>query len=68
MKSKVTFTPGELQTPLYRKLKTHWEARLEELRRKNDGPLPPELTAYTRGQIEEIKLLLKAGSQPQESE
>jgi hypothetical protein len=61
-KSRFTLTPGEQQTPLYIKLRKHWEARLQELREKNDSAaLTPEETARLRGRIDEIKLLLKAG-------
>jgi hypothetical protein len=61
-KSRFTLTPGEQQTPLYIKLRKHWETRLQELREKNDSAaLTPEETARLRGRIDEIKLLLKAG-------
>ena len=61
-KPRFTLTPGEQQTPLYIKLRKHWETRLQELREKNDSAaLTPEETARLRGRIDEIKLLLKAG-------
>jgi hypothetical protein len=33
-----------------------WEARLAELRERNDNPLKAEETAHIRGRIEELKL------------
>ena len=68
-KSRFTLTPGEQQTPLYLKLRKHWEARLQDLRADNDSlTRTPEETAVLRGRIAEIKLLLKAGIGPEDAE
>jgi hypothetical protein len=38
--------------------------RLQRLREKNDRPLPPDETALVRGQIAEVKALLRLGREP----
>jgi len=40
-------------------VKEYLEARLKALRESNDKPMNSEKTAYLRGQIEEVKKLLK---------
>jgi len=66
-KSRFTLSEGEQMTPLYIKLKKHLEARLDEHRQKNDRSLNAEETAHVRGQIEELKHLLRAGLESRES-
>jgi hypothetical protein len=54
---------------LWMKLERHLRARLDLLRRKNDAPtLTPEQTASLRGQILEVKALLKDLSAAGESQ
>ena len=43
------------------KVKAFLEAELDNRREKNDNNLSPEKTAWLRGQIEQIKIILKAG-------
>jgi len=40
-------------------IKEHLEARLKDLREKNDKPMSAEKTACLRGHIAEVKILLK---------
>ncbi len=40
------------------------EARLEQLRRENDGDLDERRTAKTRGRIAEIQKFMRAGEEP----
>lgn len=49
---------ADLQSALWLKLQTFYSARLEELRRKNDGAMSPEDTTRLRGRIGEIKAFL----------
>ena len=47
-------------------LKKHYEARLETLRRQNDGDLDDSQTRRLRGRIAEVKAFLALGAeQPQ---
>lgn len=50
---------GEIQSPLWVKLKRHLEQRLAQLRQDNDGELSPEATAKIRGKIAAIKECLE---------
>lgn len=48
----------------WRKLKTHLEQRLHELRVRNDNDLDPISTAHTRGAIKATLALLAQGETP----
>jgi len=54
-------TDAELVSGMWMKMRTHLQARLDLLRRQNDGNLDPTDTADVRGRIAEIKHLLAAG-------
>lgn len=52
-------TPQERDTPLWKKLSAHFDARLSALRLRNDNPkLTDAETAALRGRISEVKELL----------
>ncbi len=55
-------TEHELASPLWRKLKEHWEARMEQLRSENDKNLNEIETARLRGRIAEVKASLDIGT------
>lgn len=57
----MTLTPGEQQSPVWQKLKAHYEERLHILRAENDAAMPEVRTANQRGRIAEIKALLQLG-------
>lgn len=60
---------SDLTAPTWLRIKDHYEARLDELRVKNDTALSPEQTARLRGRIAEVKLLLAlADPEPPPSE
>lgn len=51
---------GDLISPTWRKIRRHYEARLDELRLKNDSTTHDmEATAHIRGGIAEVKRLLE---------
>ena len=54
----MTLTPIEQQSAVWKKLSSHMAARLDELRRKNDGDASEVETARTRGRIAQLKELL----------
>lgn len=54
---------SDRQSPTWRKLKTHFEQRLHELRAKNDNDLDAIATARVRGAIREVTYLLALGDQ-----
>lgn len=59
--------PHELESGAWQKIKAHLETELAERRAYNDGEsLTERETAVVRGQIKEIKRLLKMGDQPKE--
>lgn len=45
----------EKNSPLWRRLTTHWEDRLSTLRAQNDIDMPDGRTATLRGRISECK-------------
>ena len=51
--------PSETASPLWLKLKAHYENRLRELRGKNDGPMPEADRHLHIGKISEVKRLLE---------
>ena len=55
-------THEEKTSPLWHKLKEHYESRLARLREENDGPLDDVETAKLRGKIAEVRSLLKLES------
>ena len=54
---------NDRQSPTWRKLRDHFEQRLQELREKNDNDLGELATAKLRGQLAEIRYLLALGDQ-----
>lgn len=58
----------EINSPLWQKLKKHYETKLESLRVSNDSDSTELQTARRRGRIQEIKNILSAGipEQPEE--
>lgn len=58
----------EINSPLWQRLKKHYEAKLASLRAANDDDGPELKTARRRGRIQEIKNILSAGipEQPEE--
>lgn len=54
-----TLTPGERESPVFKKLYAHVEKRCNELRRQNDVLRPEQETAFIRGQISFCKEILK---------
>lgn len=57
-KPPLVLSAEERRSPLWKKLKDHWQERLEVLRKQNDGDRPETETAKLRGQIAECKALL----------
>lgn len=57
-------TEGERHHQLWQRLSAHFEARLRELRGKNDGPLNEIETATLRGQINLLKAIIRLGDEP----
>jgi hypothetical protein len=52
----------EIASPVWQKLKKHYETRIDTLRKVNDrSDLSETDTAKLRGQIAEIKAMLSAG-------
>ena len=51
------------KSKLWRKLKEHWESRLETLRTQNDGDKNDIDTAKLRGRIAEIKDSISLGTE-----
>jgi hypothetical protein len=58
----------EINSPLWQKLKTHYEAKLAALRAANDNDCPDDATKRRRGRIQEIKNILSAGIPEQAEE
>lgn len=56
--------PQDFQTATWAKLRQHYQARLDVLRRRNDNNLSPEETAMIRGQIVECKHILALEEAP----
>lgn len=55
-------TESELNSPLWLKLKEHWEKRLQTLRAENDKSLNESDTTKLRGRIAEIKANIEIGN------
>lgn len=60
----MNLTIEERRSPLWRKLNEHFERRLSEMRKQNDGDKSETDTANLRGRIAELKLLIQLGSDP----
>lgn len=56
--SKLILSESEKQSPLWKKIKDHLDAKLNTARLKNDGELDEIQTARLRGSIAEIKSFL----------
>ena len=54
---------SDRQSPTWRKLRKHLEARLDEMRLKNDNDLSELATARLRGAIRTVTELLALGDQ-----
>ena len=52
------------QSPVWLKIKKHYEARIEELRRTNDHDASEIETAKNRGKISEAQYILDLGLPP----
>lgn len=53
------FEPHELTSPTWQKLKKHLEAKLLELRARNDHTMDPIKTERLRGKIAQVKAILE---------
>jgi len=60
----MVLTPGERQSPLWRKLLEHFELQRDVLRTKNDGPHDAATTADIRGRIAVYKALVALDNDP----
>jgi hypothetical protein len=58
----------EINSPLWHKLKKHYETKLDSLRISNDSDSTELQTARRRGRIQEIKNILSAGIPEQAEE
>jgi hypothetical protein len=56
----MNITERDRNAPWWHELKAELESRLAKLREENDKPSTAEDTAHKRGQIEEIKNLIKS--------
>jgi len=59
----MTLANHEKNSPVWLKLKKHYDERLAELRAKNDSNITQEQTLHLRGQIAEVKYLLDLGKE-----
>lgn len=57
-------TPNDWQSAVWMKLKAHYEARLAELRTKNDSDMTEAKTITLRAEIREVKRFLAIGTSP----
>lgn len=55
---RLTLTDQERESPLWKRLRAHYEKRLISLRSQNDDPSSEQDTARRRGRIHEVKTLL----------
>ena len=61
---KLLLNAAEKNNLLWKKLKSHYEEKLEACRKQNDGELDPIQTAKLRGRIVEIKSFLALENPP----
>lgn len=66
--SQLKLEEHEINSPLWQKLKKHYETKLDSLRAANDGDSTEIQTARRRGRIQEIKNILSAGIAEQAEE
>ena len=57
-KGPLRLPPEVVHSPMWKHLRGIIEAQIELKRKQNDGPLPPDKTAFLRGQIAALKNLL----------
>lgn len=55
---RFVLTEQELNSPLWLRLKSYYDRRLQSMRTRNDGPLTNDDTLLLRGRIHEIKAFL----------
>lgn len=55
---KFIMSDQERESPLWKRIKSHYEKRLSVLRSRNDGPLGADETLQLRGRIHEVKSFL----------
>jgi len=55
-------TEAELSSPVWDKIRKHYEARIQTLRAENDKNLSPSETDVLRGRIREAKAVLDLGT------
>jgi hypothetical protein len=63
--TKLKLEEHEINSPLWQKLKKHYEERRDTLREANDKESPELQTANRRGRISEIKQFLAIGNPKQ---
>lgn len=73
MDDEALYTPRLLdqtdrRSVVWLKLAKHLEARLDELRAKNDNDLDPIATAKLRGEVAGVKAILSLGDEAQQVE
>jgi hypothetical protein len=62
--SKLLIAEHDSKTALWKKIKAHFEEKLELLRRQNDGNLSEAETQKLRGRIAEVKSILALDKPP----
>jgi hypothetical protein len=62
------FTEAELSSPVWDKIRKHYEARIQTLRAENDKNMNEIETATQRGRIREAKMVLELGNPKPEIE
>jgi hypothetical protein len=62
--AELKLTQVDRASPTWRSLSEYLNDRLSALRLQNDMPRMHEETAFLRGQIAEIKVLLRLGEEP----
>lgn len=60
----LTLTPTEKASPLWIRLKAHFDARLQDLRERNDQAMGEKERDKLIGQIFEVKKFLAMGQEP----
>lgn len=61
--NKPLLDANDLRSPVWRKLRDHYETKLAKLRQQNDSPdIDPVATATLRGRIAEVKHSLALGN------
>lgn len=52
-------TPGQRTSAAWAAMEAELKTTLQRLRERNDAPQPPEQTAHLRGQIAQVKAILR---------